>query len=98
MCRFDPDCGAVLGPDFEEVFDHDGNGVYTDCCGVFMMWDSVHEIYICPCCGKRISRREFLIRYVEAYGPECFSCRTNFPQCVICHKNHQAECDRHEFG
>ena len=98
MYRFDPDCGALLGPDFEDVFDHAGNGVLTKCCKVFMMWDSLDEKYICPACGHAISRTEFLLKYVEPYGIECFSCRTNFPQCIFCHKNHQTECDIHEFG
>ena len=98
MVFYDPDCGAFLGGDFEDVYDHFGNGVLTDCCHVYMMWDSRSEKYICPKCKRSITRREFLNRYVKPYGPECYTCRTNFPQCVICHKNHQDECDRHEFG
>lgn len=98
MRRLDPDCGILLGDDFEEVFDHDGDSVLTECCNVYMMWNSRTEKYICPGCGRQFSRKYFLEHYVPAYSPECFSCRTNFPQCVICHKNHQFECDRHEFG
>ena len=93
----DPDRGALLGGDFEDVFDHACNGVLTDCCNVYMMWDSRTEKYICPGCGRQITRKYFLDHYVNAYGPECYGCRTNFPQCIVCHKNHQKECDEHEF-
>lgn len=92
----DVDCGAIFGDRYEDVYDQDGEGVLTDCCGVFMMWDPQKECYICPKCGAVITRKEFLDEYVEAYGPECYSCRTNFPECVICHKNHQHELDERE--
>ena len=94
----DLDCGALLGGDNEDVFDHDGNGILTNCCGVYMMWNARTERYFCPNCGRSISRSRFLDIYVKPYGPECYECRTNFPQCVICHKNHQEECDEHELG
>ena len=92
----DLDYGARFGDRYEDVYDQDGDGVVTDCCGVYMMFDPYRSVYICPECGQVISRREFLDEYVEAYGPECYSCRTNFPQCVICHKNHQRELDERE--
>lgn len=92
----DYDRGAGFGDRYEDVYDQDGEGVYTQCCGVFMMWDPKSETYFCPQCGEEISRRDFLDEYVEAYGPECYSCRTNFPQCGVCHKNHQEELDERE--
>ena len=94
----DFDVGAIFGDRFEEVYDHDGESIFTNCCGVYMMWDPVTELYFCPQCGRTITRRIFLNKYVRPYGPECYSCRTNFPQCVVCHKNHQQELDDHEFS
>ena len=93
---YDPDYGARFMDQLEEVYDHHGNCILTECCGVYGMWDPYHENYICPKCGRTVSRSSFLKNYVPAYGPECFSCRTNFPQCVICHKNHQKELDDRE--
>lgn len=93
----DPDFGAFLGGEFEDAFDCNGNNILTRCCNVYMMWNSITERYVCPKCKRTITRKQFLDIYVEPYGPECYSCRTNFPRCVICHKNHQYECDQYEF-
>ena len=92
----DLDYGARYGDRYEDVYDHDGEGVISRCCGVYMLWDPKHEVYFCPKCGRVTKRTEFLDEYVEAYRPERYSCRTNFPQCVICHKNHQRELDERE--
>ena len=90
----DYDRGARLGERYEEVYDLDGETVYTDCCGVCMYWDSHTGKYFCPDCDRVISRKEFLDEYVEAFGPECYRCKTNYPQCEVCHKNHQEDLDR----
>ena len=92
----DYDLGALMGDRYEEVYDQNGNGVLTDCCGVYMVWDSQTGKYICPRCKDQISRQEFLDEYVEAYGPECYGCKTNYPQCIICHRGHQKDLDERE--
>ena len=92
----DYDCGALLGDRYEEVYDQNGNGVLSECCGVYLVWDSHTGKYICPGCNEQISRQEFLDEYVEAYGNECYGCKTNFPQCIICHRDHQQELDERE--
>lgn len=78
---------------YEAVYDTNAMDVESHCCFADMVWDSCDEVYICTECGRKISRRDFLDEYVRAFGHECYSCRTNFPRCVICHLNHQSELD-----
>ena len=92
----DYDHGSLFGERYEDVYDHFGDPVYSGCCGVYMVWDPINEEYICPKCGHVYSRKEFLDEYVEAYGPECYGCRTNFPECIVCHRGHQQKLDERE--
>ena len=92
----DYDRGTLFGDRYEDVYDQDGDAVYSECCGVCMMWDPESEDYVCPDCGRHYSRKEFLDEYVEAYGPECYRCRTNFPECVVCHHGYQDLLDERE--
>ncbi len=82
---------------YEAAHNTDATDVASHCCFTDMVWDSWNEVYICTDCKNEISRDEFLAEYVEPFGPECYSCRTNFPRCVICHLNHQDELDDYNF-
>ena len=91
--RKEANMGYFNNDRYEAVYDTNAMDVESHCCFADMVWDSWDEVYICTECGRKISRGDFLDEYVTPFGPECYSCRTNFPRCVICHLNHQSELD-----
>ena len=86
-----PDYDRDWGEEYDDVYDRDGEVILTECCNQPMKFDGTD--YICPECGETIDRDDFLDNYCEPFGSECYSCRTNFPRCGVCHRNHQEELD-----
>ena len=72
-----------LDESYDEVYDEDGNSVFCDGCGGEIKWKN--GVYICPSCGKTMSREEFF-NYIgaEPPGKECLTCDNLYPGCIIC--------------
>lgn len=69
--------------EYDDVYDEHGDTVICDECGHEIYWKD--GIYVCPQCGKTMSRQVFF-DYIGAMppGPKCLTCDNLYPGCVTC--------------
>lgn len=69
--------------EYDDVYDERGNFIYCDACGEEIHWKN--GIYICPYCGKTMSRAAFFeYAGIEPRGEKCLTCEDLYPGCIVC--------------
>lgn len=68
--------------EYDDVYDENGGAVYCEC-GAEICWRD--GVYICPQCGKTMSRQTFF-DYIGAkpLGEACLRCDNLYPGCMSC--------------
>lgn len=78
---YEPDGGEDLYPELDLACDEDEDYIECEICGHYIRYDG-YKNYLCPYCGKHISRREFFNAIgAELYLDRCLRCDGNYPYC-----------------